>query len=74
MKIKTLRDYNKMVADLNQSRDNVSNLQREKDFKVNKLEREYQLKIDKALERTNQLEELVKSVKKLIGGNKDLPF
>lgn len=70
MKIKTLRDYNKMVADLNQSRDNVSNLQREKDFKVNKLEREYQLKIDKALERTNQLEELVKSVKKLIGGNK----
>ena len=70
MKIKTLRDYNKMVADLNQSRDNVSNLQREKDFKVNKLEREYQLKIDKALERTNKLEELVKSVKKLIGGNK----
>ena len=70
MKIKTLRDYNKMVADLNQSRDNVSNLQREKDFKVNKLEREYQLKIDKALERTTQLEELVKSVKKLIGGNK----
>lgn len=70
MKIKTLRDYNKMVADLNQSRDNVSNLQREKDFKVNKLEREYQLKIDKALEKTNQLEELVKSVKKLIGGNK----
>lgn len=70
MKIKTLRDYNKMVADLNQSRDNVSNLQREKDFKVNKLEREYQLKIDKALEKTTQLEELVKSVKKLIGGNK----
>ena len=67
MKIKTLRDYNKMVADLNQSRDNVSNLQREKDFKVNKLEREYQLKIDKALEKTNQLEELVKSVKMLIG-------
>lgn len=70
MKIKTLRDYNKMVADLNQSRDNVSNLQREKDFKVNKLEREYQLKIDKAIEKTSQLEELVKSVKKLIGGNK----
>lgn len=70
MKIKTLRDYNKMVADLNQSRDNVSNLQREKDFKVNKLEREYQLKIEKALEKTTQLEELVKSIKKLIGGVK----
>ena len=70
MKIKTLRDYNKMVADLNQSRENVSNLQREKDFKVNKLEREYQLKIEKALEKTTQLEELVKSIKKLIGGVK----
>lgn len=70
MEIKTLKDYNKMVAELNKMKDSVSNLQREKDFKVNKLEREYQLKIEKALEKTTQLEELVKSIKKLIGGVK----
>lgn len=68
MERKILRNYNKMVASLNKQKDEVSNLQREKDFRVNKLERSYQLKIDKATERERQLKELVKSVKKLLGG------
>lgn len=68
MERKILRNYNKMVANLNKQKDEVSNLQREKDFRVNKLERSYQLKIDKATERERQLKELVRSVKKLLGG------
>lgn len=66
MRDKILREFNKATRRVATLDDTVSNLQRQKDFEVTKLEKGYERKITKALEEKAQLEDYIAYIKKVI--------
>lgn len=66
MKDKILKEFNKATRRVAQLDDTVSNLQRQKDFEVTKMEKGYERKITKALEEKAQLEDYIAYIKKVI--------
>lgn len=60
---KVLKEYNKAIDDLAKVYDMVSTLQREKDYRLIKIEKEFDQKITKALNRKNQLMGLIRYIK-----------
>ena len=66
MNDKILKEFNKATRRVAQLDDTVSNLQRQKDFEVTKMEKGYERKITKALEEKAQLEDYITYIKKVI--------
>ena len=66
MKDKILKEFNKATRRVAKLDDTVSNLQRQKDFEVTKMEKSYESKITKALEEKDQLNDYIAYIKKVI--------
>lgn len=64
---KILKHYNKAVKKLAKINDTIINLQREKDYKVTKIDQQYRAKIDNNLVQHNQLEKIITLTKSIIG-------
>ena len=60
---KVLKEYNRAVDDLAKVNDMISTLQREKDYRLIKIEKEFEQKITKALNKRYQLMGLIKYIK-----------
>lgn len=65
-KYNILAEYNKAVNDLGKLNDKISNLQREKDYKVSKIEKDFEQQITIALNEKEQLEAMITCVKSII--------
>ena len=61
-----LAEYNKAVNDLGKLNDKISNLQREKDYKVSKIEKDFEQQITIALNEKEQLEAMITYIKGII--------
>lgn len=61
-----LAEYNKAVNDLGKLNDKISNLQREKDYKVSKIEKDFEQQITIALNEKEQLEAMICYIKGII--------
>lgn len=58
--------YKKLLEKQQSVADRLSNTQREKDFRVQKLEKQYQSKIDKLLQDEQSIALLIKIIKEFI--------
>lgn len=65
-KYNILAEYNKAVNDLGKLNDKISNLQREKDYKVSKIEKDFEQQITIALNEKEQLEAMICYIKGII--------
>lgn len=54
-----LKDYSKLLNKKQKLNDKIANLQREKDFKITKLDKKYESKIDLAMRNLNKTELLI---------------
>lgn len=59
-------NYKKLLYKQQSVADRLSNTQREKDFRVQKLEKQYQSKIDKLLQDEQSIALLIKIIKEFI--------
>lgn len=62
-----LENYNKATKALNKVTDIICNLQREKDFRVTKIEKLYEAKISEQIVMQEQLGKIITLTKKIIG-------
>ena len=64
-----LENYNKATKALNKVTDSICNLQREKDYRVTKIEKLYEAKISEQIVMKEQLGKIITLTKKIIGKN-----
>ena len=70
LKVKNFRileNYNKATKALNKVTDSICNLQREKDYRVTKIEKLYEAKISEQIVMQEQLGKIITLTKKIIG-------
>lgn len=68
---KILEKYNLAKKDLQKINDDICNLQRERDYKVTKIDQKYTTKIGEKLEIQSQLDKILMLTKKIIGTNNE---